>query len=267
MHQIALGVLDHGKAARQHASVAQRRQQLARLRQAVAALAERLQHAGVEPHRQRRRAEPARAAARLAAHWATAWADGVELRPLALDQPRDGRRQPFGARIKGQPRAIDRLAQPGLGPHRQIAKPLASSVCRRCSNCGPSRGSTRDRRDAPVLHRVAQAAEQVARRMVEPLALRRDQIGRPRQAGRRGAQPVARAAGDAPRRLALARAQVVDIADQLGAHRHGGLGGGRGRRRAHVGGIVDQRRVGLVADRRDDRECRWPRRRGPPLPR
>ncbi len=42
--------------------------------------------------------------------------------------------------------------------------------------------------------------------------------------------------------------------DQLGAHRHGALGGGGRRRRAEVGDEIDQGPVGLVPDRGDQRD-------------
>ena len=44
------------------------------------------------------------------------------------------------------------------------------------------------------------------------------------------------------------------VGDQFGAHRHRHLGGGGRRRRALVGGEVDQRDVGLVADRGNQRD-------------
>src|SRR5208282_6266894 len=49
-----------------------------------------------------------------------------------------------------------------------------------------------------------------------------------------------------------------DRDQKVGAHRHRHLGGGGRRRRAAVGGEIDQRHVGLVADRGDQRNetCR-----------
>ena len=52
------------------------------------------------------------------------------------------------------------------------------------------------------------------------------------------------------------RAERVQALARLGAvHRHGGLGGVRRRRAGHGGHVVDQRAVGVVADRRDDRDA------------
>ena len=48
--------------------------------------------------------------------------------------------------------------------------------------------------------------------------------------------------------------QAADFDEQLAAHRHRHFGSRRRRRRALVGGEIDQRDVGLVADRRDQRD-------------
>ena len=61
-----------------------------------------------------------------------------------------------------------------------------------------------------------------------------------------------------------ARASAAISRQQLGAHRHRHFGGGGRRRRAPVGGEIDQRDVGLVADRGDERDHA---RRPPPAPR
>ena len=49
-------------------------------------------------------------------------------------------------------------------------------------------------------------------------------------------------------------ARGCDLDEQFAAHRHRHFGGRRRRRRALVGGEIDQRDVGLVADRRDQRD-------------
>ena len=107
---------------------------------------------------------------------------------------------------------------------------------------------------ALVPHAGVERAAQPSRRLVEALAPHRQQLIGRGQRPRRG-----------PRRLAL----VVDAARDAGAepcgkigqrrfqlrlHRHRHLGRARRRRRAHVGGEVDRRPVGLVADRRDHRK-------------
>ena len=55
-------------------------------------------------------------------------------------------------------------------------------------------------------------------------------------------------------RADLARSQRRDRRQQLGAHRHRDFGGGGRRRRAPVGRKIDQRDVGLVADRGNERD-------------
>ena len=49
-------------------------------------------------------------------------------------------------------------------------------------------------------------------------------------------------------------AQIIDIADQFGPHRHCGFGGSRRRWRPHIRDIVDQRGIGFVPDRGNDRD-------------
>ena len=79
--------------------------------------------------------------------------------------------------------------------------------------------------------------------------------GRPRiaQRPRRGAQVgalLAKAAVDAEDQPMV---MAGNIGEQFGPHRHRDLGGGARRRRTHVGGKVDQRRVGFVADGGNER--------------
>ena len=76
-------------------------------------------------------------------------------------------------------------------------------------------------------------------------------VGSARAAERRS---VAAALQAAQGRLACGGGRGRDRRHQLGPDRHRHLGGRGRRRRAHVGGEVDQRRVGLVADRRDERD-------------
>ena len=99
-----------------------------------------------------------------------------------------------------------------------------------------------------------QSARQARAGLIEPLARQREQrLGRGQGADRR-------AQLRAPGLLATIPAgerplpQAVDAHQQLRAHRHRPFGGRGRRRRAHVGGEVDQRHVGLVADRGDQRD-------------
>ena len=79
--------------------------------------------------------------------------------------------------------------------------------------------------------------------MIEPLSVRRDQIIGARQAGGNRPETVAIVSCLPTHRLPSARAQVVHIADQFGPHRNSSFRSCRRRWRAHVRGIVDQRRV------------------------
>ena len=99
-----------------------------------------------------------------------------------------------------------------------------------------------------------QRARQAGAGLIEPLARQREQfLGRGQGAHRR-------AQLGAPRLLAAVPAgeraprEAVDARQQLHAHRHRHLGGRGRRRRAHVGGEVDERHVGLVPDRGDQRD-------------
>ncbi len=96
---------------------------------------------------------------------------------------------------------------------------------------------------------------------IEPLLALLDQSQRIAQAARQAADGEVRLAQHAVHARHGAFAEIERLGHQVGAYRHGHLGGGAGRRRATVGDEVDQRRVGLVAHRRDQ----WDgRRRGRP---
>ena len=99
----------------------------------------------------------------------------------------------------------------------------------------------------PPMQRVRQALGQ----LVEPLGGMTQQDERVRQAARQPDQPMLQLA-EVP--LHAVEHAVVELSEpmrELGADRHHEFRGGRGRGRPPVGGMVDQRRVGLVADRRD----------------
>ena len=106
----------------------------------------------------------------------------------------------------------------------------------------------------------AQRARQGAAGIVEPLPRQRQQIAGGGQGARRGAQfGAASFLAALPAQHHAAR-QPGDLDKQLGAHRHRHFRRrGRGRR-ALVGGKIDQSDVGLVADRRNQRD--HARRRG-----
>ena len=97
-------------------------------------------------------------------------------------------------------------------------------------------------------------ARQPRRRMIEPLARQGEQVIRARQRARGGVQLPA------PRLLIAlptgerAATEAVNLGEKLGAHRHGHLGGGSRSRGALVGGKIDQRHIGLMSNRRDERD-------------
>ncbi len=98
---------------------------------------------------------------------------------------------------------------------------------------------------------MAQGGGKVGGGVVEALASGRKQVFGARQAGTGGAVAVAGVLRDAAGGVTLAAAEFVDIADEFGTDGDGGLGGGGRGRGAPVGGVVDERGVGLVADGRD----------------
>jgi cyclophilin family peptidyl-prolyl cis-trans isomerase len=96
--------------------------------------------------------------------------------------------------------------------------------------------------------------------VVDALARRREQSLRFRPAVRRQVEPFASAAGVGGEAGRRAAPQVIDRRHQLGPDRHGQLRSGRRRRSAHVGGEVDQCRVGFVPDCGDQWNGRFCRR-------
>ena len=99
-----------------------------------------------------------------------------------------------------------------------------------------------------------QAAGQGGAEMIQPLPRDREQFARPRQRAGGGAQFVAAALLAALPAHHRAPREALDLDEQFAAHRHRHFGRGGRRRRALVGGEIDQRDVGLVADRRDQRD-------------
>ena len=88
---------------------------------------------------------------------------------------------------------------------------------------------------------------------IEALPRQRDEIAGPGQSAAGGAQVGPRGLDKTPRAALEASAQILVLGDQVAVHRHRPLRRlGRGRR-AGIGDEVDQGPVGLVADRRDQR--------------
>src|SRR4029079_13817850 len=80
---------------------------------------------------------------------------------------------------------------------------------------------------------------------------------RPWQPTRDLTEPLATARRPASEAVSRAMGKLLELGEQLGADRHRELGGGGRRWRAKVGGMVDQGRIGLMSDRRDQRNWRF----------
>ena len=137
----------------------------------------------------------------------------------------------------------------------------ASAANRACGDWRARRrerwASWRERASKPARARARSAA--LAR--VEALARRgEDRLARRQGAGERP-QFGAPAFGEAQRRAGDPAAEIGEARQQLVAHRRRQLGGGGRRRRAQIGGVVDQRPIGLVADGGNERDVAL--RRGP----
>ena len=90
--------------------------------------------------------------------------------------------------------------------------------------------------------------------MVEPLPRHRHDILGIRQSTRGGAHLVPARLLITPPGSERAPAEPLDVQQQLGADRDRHFGGGRRRRRATVGGKIDQSHVRLMADSGNERD-------------
>ena len=108
---------------------------------------------------------------------------------------------------------------------------------------------------ALALAEVTERGEEIVSGEVEPLTRDAEEVERTGQFPGGRAKAIAAIAELPADHRARAGALVVDIGDKLRAHRHGGFGGGGGGRGAMVGGVVDKRCVGLVANARDHRNA------------
>ena len=91
---------------------------------------------------------------------------------------------------------------------------------------------------------------------VEPLLAFLDQAARIAEATGEAREFHGRFAQQSDHAAGQSLGVVQRLGQEVGAHRHGHLGRRGRRRRAAVGGEVDQGGVGLVADRRDQRDLR-----------
>ena len=106
---------------------------------------------------------------------------------------------------------------------------------------------------AAALGQGGDGAAQAFAPVVEALGALVDERARVAEAARQPFEPgpaFGQAAGQAAQAPAF---EVEQLGQQLGAHRHRQFGGGGGGGSAQVRGIVDQGGVGLVADRRNQR--------------
>ncbi len=138
---------------------------------------------------------------RPAARWVTASARLQPAAPACALPAARGRSQALRLRIVGEARAIGGLAQPCFGPQRQIAQPLGQLQLPAAQQMGRKPWFDPCQMHAPILYRVPEAGQKIARSMVEALTLAGNQIRWPGQAGRRGAQAIPSAAGNARDRL------------------------------------------------------------------
>ena len=175
----------------------------------------------------------------------------------------------------GGERAGERRPQAG----ERSRAPLAALAARAHARLRKARAALRRARHARLRRSHGEPARQ---------ALQRDRAfaeGGPRIGGERGAparssrwrgaariaspessaralarKSARRALGDAQNRAAPARVEIGETGEKFGAHRHAEFrSGGRGRR-AHVGGVIDQRPVGLMTDRGNQRNQAFRRR-------
>ena len=228
----AFAVAQEGIAALQGAVVAERRMQLGGAVEVAAAGVE----AGAAP---RAAAVPASTSARSpAAREPSDNALGEDGRATRssraalarwLRSQRGQRRRPSASsRSRVRARPISRSRGRSL---RGGARPGAWRA-RVCWRAGPAPGAPRRRRSAGAAGPAGPAA---------------------RQAASGGAQ-AARAALQRPGAPVYSRRAGRRSAQQLGIAGHRPFGGLGRRRRAGIGGKIDQRRVGLVADRGDERD-------------
>ena len=96
-----------------------------------------------------------------------------------------------------------------------------------------------------------QACAEPLARSVQKLARQGQQIFQPWQAARQARDMRTQLLEPARLGAQLPPLQIGETGLQVAAHRNRHLGGGRGRWRAPVGGIVNQRGVGFMPDRRD----------------
>ena len=146
-----------------------------------------------------------------------------------------------------RPELIEREAQAEAA---ELGRPVAQERPRR----GPEPGLAGAELAAGALDPGAQPVGQPLGQIVEALRRLAEQRLRVGQTAGEPDQVLLELPQLALAAMEQALIELAEALGELGAHRHGELGG-RGRRgRALVGGVIDQRGVGLVADRRDQRD-------------
>ena len=159
--------------------------------------------------------------------------------------------------------ALKRTSSPAKRSRRARSNERAERVIRspdtvrRCRACATWPCSTRSVNRALLAAKRRKCAcvlafnprGSAAPTMVQPLPRDRQQLIRRRQRARRGAKFVAAGFLAALPAHPGAPRQRLDFGEQVAAHRHRHFGRRRWRRRALVGGEIDQGDVGLVADR------------------
>ena len=141
-------------------------------------------------------------------------------------------------------------AEAASGLARALAKPRRFGLEQRRAETSGGGGET----PARAFDEDAERAAEARRRAVEALGGQRQQLIGARQAAGEIGDPAAALLARPRHRLDETALQSQRLCDEIGAHRHRHLGGGGRGRGAAVGGVVDERRVGLVADGGDERD-------------
>ncbi len=163
---------------------------------------------------------------------------GDEAVAAPFGQRRAGAREP----LREAAAALGEAGEPRL---RRLAREPARQM-------GERQRARVEARPRPRMQRDARGVEALARRGEDRFARRQ----RARQRSQLGAAPL----GEPQRRAGEPAGEIGERRQQFGAHRHAEFRRGGRRRRAQIGGVVDQRPVGLVADGGDERDVALRRR-------
>ena len=222
--------------------------------QRVAALQHRQRRHRFQP---RRRCPPAAPAPRAMPRAAARRSAGP-----ACDSPGCGCPPPTGAGrrpacARTDP-ACDRRVATRLGNARTSRTPRSCTRSRQAriiAGRSGSRRSTATRAVRRLSTRLGSASTSRSAAVVQPLPRGAEQCRQVRQAALGARQPQAAVLRHAVQAADQPRGLVLQVGHQVGPRRHRQFGRRGGGGRAAVGGEIDQRGVGLVADRGDQRDA------------